>query len=372
MKFIDRSEQVASLGELLADASLLALDTEAAGYHRYHDRLCVVQLSTRDETYVIDALAADIAPLGVVLSSGANETILHDADFDLRLLGRDHRIGVANLFDTKIAAQLTGETTLGLAGLVEKYLGVRLDKRHQRADWARRPLPPELIEYAAEDTRHLPALRDVLRSRLVELDRLRWAEEEFRLREATQPASVENGDGWQRIRNTRDLTPRQMAALRELFRWRDGLARERDVAPFRVLGNDTLVAVARHMPADKAALGALDGVTSLIATRYGDDLVEAVARARTLADAELPVRVRGPRRPPPDPQFDALVERLRTVRDRVADEMGLERGFLMPRQQLEEIARLRPKDANALRDVQDMREWQIEAMGQALIDVVKR
>jgi ribonuclease D len=372
MKFIDRSEQVASLGRTLAAAPLLALDTEAAGYHRYHDRLCVVQVSTREETFVIDALAAEIAPLGEVFASGANETILHDADFDLRLLGRDHGIRVANLFDTKVAAQLLGETTLGLAGLVEKHLGVRLDKKHQRADWARRPLPAELIEYAGEDTRHLPSLRDMLRSRLVELDRLRWAQEEFRLREAMAPSPSENGAGWQRIKNTRDLTPRQYGALRELFLWRDEVARERDVAPFRVLANETLVMVARNMPAGNSALAALDGITPLIVSRHGADLLNAVERARRLPEIDLPVRARGPRRPPPDPQFDALVERLRGVRDRVADEIGLERGFLMPRQQLEEIARRKPEATHDLRDVPDIRAWQIEVMGDALLDALGR
>jgi ribonuclease D len=370
MKFIDQTEQVATLRATLENADLLALDTEAAGYHRYHDRLCVVQLSTRSETYVIDALAADIAPLQSVLAGETNETILHDADFDLRLLGRDYGIRVGNLFDTKVAAQLLGESTLGLAGLVEKHLGVHLDKKHQRADWAKRPLPAELIEYAAEDTRHLPELRDLLRAALVEANRLHWAEEEFRLREATEPATTENGKGWQRIKNTRDLTPRQMAALRELFFWRDEVARQRDVAPFRVLGNDTLVSVARNMPANGSALGALHGVTSLIVSRHGGDLLSAVERARQLPESELPVRVRGPRRPPPDPQFDALVDRLRGVRDRVADEIGLERGFLMPRQQLEEIARRKPTNAHGLREVPEMREWQMETMADALLDAV--
>jgi ribonuclease D len=372
MQFIDRSEQVALLGVTLADAPLLALDTEAAGYHRYHDRLCVVQLSTRAETFVIDALAADIAPLGELFASAVNETVLHDADFDLRLLGRDYGIGVANLFDTKVAAQFLGETMLGLAGLAEKHLGVRLDKKHQRADWARRPLPPELLEYAAEDTRHLPSLRDVLRALLVDVDRLRWAEEEFRLREAMVATPSENGGAWTRIKNTRDLAPRQLAALRELFEWRDETARGRDVAPFRVLANESLVAIARALPANPSSLAGVGGMNPPIVARHGEELLAAVERARSLADDELPVRPRGPRRPPPDPEFEAIADRMRVVRDRIADEIGLERGFLMPRQQLEEVARRKPTDARGLRDVPDMREWQIEAMGEALLEALAR
>lgn len=372
MKFIDRTDQIASLGDALSDASLVALDTEAAGYHRYHDRLCVVQLSTRQETYVIDALAADIGPLGSLFASVANETVLHDADFDLRLLGRDFGIGVANLFDTKVAAQFLGETTLGLAGLAEKHLGVRLDKKHQRADWARRPLTAELLEYAAEDTRHLPSLRDVLRDQLIETDRLRWAEEEFRLREAMESAPSENGDGWMRIKNTRDLTARQLAALRELYEWRDGVARGRDVAPFRVLANEALVAIARGMPGSAALLAGVGGMSPVVVARHGRDLVAAVERAQALGEEDLPVRKRGPRRPAPDPSFETLVDRLRIVRDKVADELGLERGFLMPRDQLEEVARRKPRDARELREVADMRDWQVEAIGSALLGALAR
>ncbi|MCI0437181.1 MAG: HRDC domain-containing protein [Gemmatimonadetes bacterium] len=372
MQFIHQRSAMQKVHNALAHAELIALDTEAAGYHRYDDRLCVLQLTTREETFVVDALAVDISTIGSFLADPDNEVVLHDADYDLRLLRRDHDIALTRLFDTRIAAQFLGETVLGLAGLAARHLGVRLDKKHQRADWARRPLPQEWIEYAADDTRHLPALRDALRAGLERAGRLEWAEEEFRIREATRPAPAENGDAWLRLKNTRDLGRRQLAALRELHAWREEVARARDVATFRVIGNDVLVAIARAMPGSEAALAATEGMPSSLAARYGRDLLEAVRRAAELPGDALPVRVRGPRRPPPDPEFDALVERLKRERDRVADELGLDRGFLMPRQQLEDMARLRPGQTNALRKVPEMREWQIDAVGERLLQVLRR
>lgn len=369
MEYIRQDERLEALAVQLSGAGLLAIDTEAAGYHRYHDRICLLQVSTRTDTWVIDTLAvSDIAPLTPLLASDAVEVVLHDADYDLRLLARDYGVRVTHLFDTKLAAQLLGEPQIGLASLLEKHLGVKLDKKHQRADWAQRPLPEDMIAYAAEDTKHLAALRDVLRRALERANRMHWAEEEFELRVHVDAAAA-NGDpdAWMRLKNTRDLKPRHLAALRALHALRESIAAERDVAPFRVMGNDTIVEIARRLPERTDQLRGIPGMSDALLRRRGAAVIDAVERARLLPESELPVRPRGPGRPPPDPSFDACVDRLKRVRDAAAERLGLERGFLMPRQQLEDIARSRPANAEALRAVRDMRAWQVEALGEELI-----
>ncbi|MGH7553811.1 MAG: ribonuclease D [Longimicrobiales bacterium] len=372
MEYIQSEAALSAAAESLTGAPLVAVDTEAAGYHRYHDRVCLLQLSTRARTYVVDALSLrDLTPLEQIFEDPRTEIVLHDAEYDLRLLARDHSIQVVRLFDTKIAAQFIGEPQIGLAGLVEKYLGVRLDKKHQRADWAHRPLSNELLEYAAEDTRHLPALRDRLLLELQQRGRVAWAEEEFQLRESTRwERASDNGDAFLRIKNTRDLTPRQLAALRELHAWREGVAQERDVAPFRVVTNEALVALARRMPESPAALAEAGGISSGLLARRGSELLRVIRRARDLPENELPRRPRGPRRPPPDPELERLVERLRVVRDRAAEQLALDRGFLMPRQQLEDVARGEPTSTRDLEKVPEMRAWQIEAVGVQLIEAL--
>lgn len=373
MEYIRSDERLEALAVQLSGAALLAIDTEAAGYHRYHDRICLFQVSTRTDTWVIDTLAvSDIAPLTPLLASDAVEVVLHDADYDLRLLARDYGVRVTHLFDTKLAAQILGEPQIGLASLLEKHLGVKLDKKHQRADWAQRPLPDDMIAYAAEDTKHLPRLRDVLRRLLEQTGRLHWAEEEFRIRVQVDAASTgSDPDAWLRLKNTRDLKPRQLAALRELYAWREGVARSRDLAPFRVLTNDVLVELARRMPRSRAELAGVPGAPRTLADRYGAELLDALERARGIAESELPVRPRGPKRPPPDPEFDELVERLRQVRDEAAQGLGLDRGFLMPRSQLEELARRRPNSISELEAIPGFRRWQAEAVGGELITTLR-
>lgn len=369
MQLIRTGDEVRAIAETIAGAGLFAADTEAAGYHRYHDRICLLQISTREQTFLVDTLAVErLDELEPYFASREHEVVFHDADYDLRLLARDFGIRVGGLFDTKLAAQLLGEPSIGLGALVEKHVGVRLDKKHQRADWAQRPLPPELLAYAAEDTRHLPNLRDRLRDALERAGRLHWAVEEFRIREDARPTAGPDTDGYLRLKNTRFLDARQMAALRELYDWRETVASRRDVATFRVVGNDVLIAVARALAAEPREIGRTEGVPASIAERHGHDMAAAVQRALALPESELPNRVRGPRRPPPDPQFEELVERLKRARDAAAAELEIERGFLMPRQQLEDVARQQPRTREAMLQVPDMRHWQVEALGQRLLD----
>jgi ribonuclease D len=160
--------------------------------------------------------------------------------------------------------------------------------------------------------------------------------------------------------------------LRELYLWRRRVASDRDVAPFRIAANDVLVEIARAMPESAEALSRVPKLAGPVAVRHEDAFLEAIRRARALPAEALPERRPAPRRPPPDPEFERRVDRLKDVRDRCADALGLDRGFLMPRQQLEDIARQGPHDLDELRGNQDVREWQVAAVGTELIGALKR
>ncbi len=372
MRLIETIPELEALARALSGETLIAADSEAAGYHRYDDSLCLVQLSTRDETWLLDTLAlGSLNPVAELFADPDIEILFHDADFDLRLLDRDFGVYVRGLFDTKIAARFTGVRSFGLANLLEDELGITLKKKYQRADWAKRPLPEEMREYAAMDTRYLPRLRDRLRDRLIEMGRLPWAEEEFRIQEQTGwEAPDEDGRPYLRLKQTRGLGRRSLAALREMYDWRDGVAQERDVATFRVINNDALVAVARHMPRNRDELEAVDRLSRGNARRWGDDLLAGVERARSLDEADLPEPPRPPERPRRDPDLEERVDRLKPARDRAARRLDLDKGFLMPRSQLEDIARARPSTLDELAAVDGVRGWQVEALGEGLIEAL--
>jgi ribonuclease D len=319
MQYLETKSQIDELAAQLNGVALIAADTEAAGYHRYRDTICLLQLSTRENTYVIDTLAVrDLAPLGPIFERADTEVVFHDADYDLRLLGRDFGLAITSLFDTKIAAQFLGEQAFGLGSLVEKFLGITLEKKHQRADWAQRPLPEDMLHYAAEDTRHLPELRDALRAELAARGRLGWAQEEFAITQQTRWALTDDSEPFLRTKGARDLKPRELALLRELHAWRERTAEERDVAPFRVVSNEVLIEISRRAPARIEELADIRGLGPGLIDRRGDDLLAAVKAGLLVEEANLPRFPRHPRRPPPDAEFETRVEKLKAARDIVA------------------------------------------------------
>lgn len=364
-RYVSTPRQLETLAKRVAGESLLAVDTEAASFHRFIDRIYLIQLSTRRETAIIDPLTVgDIAPLGAVLSDPAVEVVFHDADYDLRILDRDYGVRARRLFDTRVAAQFLGEPAIGLAALLEKYLAVKLDKKYQRADWSRRPLSPEMLDYAATDTRHLPALRDKLRAALEDNHRLRWAEEEFaRLEHLRWAPPQTNGDSYLRIKGARLLSRRGLALLRELVHWRDAIAAELDRASFRVVGNETLLAVAVAVPRTAEDLKGIAGISGRLVEQRGDAFLAAIERGLAVPEKDLPRFPRGERRRP-DAEFDVRVERLKSVRNAAAERLGLDPGVLCPKGTLEALARARPQSAAALGEIPEVRNWQVEALGE--------
>ena len=352
----------------LSGADLLAVDTEAASFHRYRDRVYLIQLSSRTATAIVDPLTvADLGSLGALLADPGLETLFHDADYDLRILNRDYGFTATRLFDTRIAAQLLNEPGIGLAALLEKYLGVTLDKRWQRADWSRRPLEQGMLDYAASDTRSLPTLRDLLKDQLEAGGRWSWAEEEFSLLSAIRwsPAGTPE-EAYLRVKGVRTLKGHQLTVLREVFAWRERVADELDRAVFRVVMNDPMLAIARAMPADEQALRELKVLSPEQVRRWGAEILAAVRRGVEAPAASIPVFERS-RRPPPDLAYDARLERLKSVRNAIAAELPLAPGVLCPNAILEAIARQEPASLEGLTEIGEMRRWQRAVLGERLI-----
>lgn len=375
--YVESEEHADRLVEDLEGAESIALDCEAAGYHRYSDRLCLIQLTVGERTYVIDPLGFDPTPIlrGPLEDPGV-EVLMHGADFDLRLLSRDLGIRLRGLSDTQIYAALIGEDGLGLQSLLESRLDVKLSKKYQRADWAQRPLSESMLEYAAEDTRHLHRLAGLLLEDLRRLGRRAWAEEECRaLQEvADDVADEEPVDPVTRVKGARDLSARQVTALREALQWRDEIAREKDRAPFRVIGEPPLVEAVARKPRRVEELLEIRGFPNGLARSEGKELIRRLDAVTRLSDDELVPYPRdadrGPGRPPPE--VEARFRRLKKIRNQVADELDLPRGTLLANAVLTEIAREEPESRDELLSVEGMREWKADALGDRLLAEVAR
>jgi ribonuclease D len=368
LQYLDTAAAVDAFMQSIAHVKILALDTEGASFHRFVDRIYLLQLSTTGRSAIIDPLGMDAPPgLGALLEDKSVEVIFHDADYDLRLLHQDYGWHVRNIFDTRIAAQLLGLRAFGLAALLERYFNVKLEKKHQRADWSMRPLTHDMLDYAAQDTRYLIDLRNRMRDELRAAGRWAWAEEEFLRLEGTRWAEEEVA-AFLRMKGARDLTRRELAVLREIVPWRDAVAKELDRATFRVMSNEVLLEVARLSEPTREALAAIKGMPRSLLERRGNELLDAVRRGLAVPDSELPRFPRAPRYER-DPDFDENVAKLRTARDAAAARLDLDPGVLCSRDRLETIARLQPKTIAQLSEVKDLRRWQIAELGEPFIGV---
>jgi ribonuclease D len=277
-------DALARLVEALRPEPVIALDTESNSFHVYKERVCLIQLSTRDRDYVVDPLAVDAGPLGAVLTDG-RETVLHGADYDVRCLKREYGWRLPRLFDTMAAARRLGRRELGLSALVHAQFGVRLMKTFQRSDWGRRPLEPAQLAYAALDTHFLLPLHATLAGELEGRGAADAARAEFERIAAAEPREkVFDPEGFRRLPRARELDPAGRRVLRALWIAREARAREADRPPFKVLAEETLVLLARVRPRTADELARVRGVTPAVLRRMGDDVLSAVRDAADAAE----------------------------------------------------------------------------------------
>jgi ribonuclease D len=268
-----------ALADALAAEPVVALDTESNSFHVYRERVCLIQVSTRDRDWVVDPLAVDVQPLGPILTA-APALVLHGADYDVRCLKREFGFSLPGLFDTMAAARRLGRQGLGLSALVEQHFGFRLSKDFQRSDWGQRPLTAEQVSYAALDTHFLLPLHDLLRGELGQRGLLAEAGQEFARIAAVEPRpKVFDPEGWRRMKAARELDQRGRAILRALWIAREARASALDRPPFKVMPEQAMLEVARRRPATAEAMQGIPGMTPVVLRRMGDAVLEAVRAA---------------------------------------------------------------------------------------------
>jgi len=365
--WIDTCQGVRETAQHCAQAGRFALDTEADSMHSYFHKVCLIQVTASDRHAVIDPLAlepADLEALWTVVGDPSVQVLMHGADYDVRILDRDYGVRIAGLEDTQIMAQLLGEERTGLAALLEKELGVRLDKKFQRADWGRRPLQAELLSYAASDTAYLGRLVDRLRARLEEQGRWSWALEEFQRLEGVRHAAPEpDPAAFERIKGARSLRGADRDRLFTLHGWRDRQARSLDVPPFKVLGNQQLMAMATDPPEDLEGLNGVQGIGPRAVRRWGRELLTHLRRPETAPD-----RVPTHRPPTLEPAVRKRVKRLRAARDARAADLGLPGGLVCPRGCVDAVAAREPvcHTKNDLAAA-GLEGWRLEVLGDVFL-----
>lgn len=344
----------------------IAVDTESNSLFAYQERVCLIQFSIPENDYLVDPISLpSVMKLAPIFAHPEIEKVFHGAEYDLMCLKRDFNFTFTNVFDTRVACRALGRKQSGLRALLAEELGVKVNKRYQRANWGKRPLPSDMLDYARLDTHYLLLLRD----NLIEALRTTGTLEET-LEACVYMTKVDahnhlfDPEGYWRISNARKLTSRQMAVLRELYLYRDQKARHLDRPPFKVLGDKTLLAIAEAAPVDVKELSLLTGMTPRQIQRYGDGVLSAIARG---GQAPSPKR-------PSHRSFDEAVhsrfEALHTWRKKAARIRKVESDVILPRDILWNIARAAPRDAKSLQKVMSPLESRFQAYGRDILKIL--
>ena len=360
-QLLDRPDSLDPLLSALDRVKEVSLDTEADNMYHYRTRICLMQFLVDGEVFLVDVLAPGMKLEPLWKSLAKKHLIMHGSDFDLRLLHDHCRFQPQSLFDTMLAAQLLGRSRFGLASLLEAHFGVALDKNGQKANWSKRPITPKLLDYAALDVWHLPALRDILQGELEKLGRLDWLEQQCRaqLKSGFEGFSPATENDW-RIGRSERFRGAGLSVLHAVWHWREAQAQRLDTPPFKVCGNTLLLKIA-----EAAESGASEA--EILATvhlgKRQDRIFPSLAAAVRAGLARDPKTL--PRRPGRDPNHVSLTQReielqeqIRADRDRVAKARGIEATLIANRAQLAQLARaprkleeyLLPWQADLLKD----------------------
>jgi ribonuclease D len=367
---ITQPEQLAAMLRRLMAAPAVGIDTESDSLYVYHEKVCLIQLSIPGADYLVDPLAPelDITPLGKLFADLRVVKVFHAAEYDVMCLKRDDGFQFRNLFDTMWAARILGWKQVGLAAILEEHFSVRLDKRWQRHNWGRRPLERAALAYARLDSHYLLNLREIQERELETRGRAEEAREVFDQVAAVEPAPKSrafHADDFWRVKGAWDLAPRSQAILRELFIYREQEAQRRDWPLFKIMGDKTLIALAQAKPRRIHDLAHLDGMTPPQIGRYGEGVVNAVARGMS---APIP---RPPRSSPPNYKVLAGYEKLRAWRKQVAAERGVDPDVIVSNSALMAVAQRAPCTLKELEAIEGLGPWRLKTYGMQLVEVLR-
>lgn len=369
-KFIESDAELKNVCEDLLKEKIIGVDLEADSMHCFKEKICLIQIATATQAFLIDPFhIKDISAFLRVLENQDVMKVFHGADFDIRSLDRDYQVKVNNLFDTEIACRFLGTKERGLAALLKKNFNVDADKKFQKVDWAKRPLDQGMIEYSVEDVAYLVELHQIIHQRVSEKGRLSWAKEEFEIQEKVRYENNHECPLFLKFKGAGKMDNRSLAVLENLLQMRLLIAQKKDQPLFKIISNASLLTMAQNRSATIDQMLNMNALSRKQADMYGHLCVEAVEKALELEHKALPSYPKT-RRPKKDYKVQDRIERLKKMREKLSGSMGIEPGFLLNNAAIDTIAFKNPKTLEALLNIEQVRHWQVESMGEKIMSTL--
>ncbi|MGA9261314.1 MAG: HRDC domain-containing protein [Desulfobacterales bacterium] len=369
---IETPAALAELTEKFQQAPAVAVDLEADSMYHFQEKVCLIQMATSRSSAVIDPLRLrDLESLRPVFANPAIEKIFHGADYDVRSLFRDFGIEIAHLFDTQIACKFLGLRETSLEAVLQARFGVTLNKKYQRKDWSKRPLPDEMMAYAADDVRYLLPLAKMLVGELKDKGRLAWVQEECDLLSRVRSPQNNHEPLFLGFKGAGRLGSRSLAVLEALLQFRRRVAENKDRPLFKVFSNKSLLQLAVQKPATARRLEESGVLSAKQFKMYGEELAETIRCAQQIASDDLPVYPRKKNRA----MHPAVPDRIKTLknwRDKKARVLDVEPAVLLNKNIMTALATAKPVKLQSLNTVKELKEWQKNEFGQEIVGVLKR
>jgi ribonuclease D len=362
--WVDQPQKLRDISKMLSAQDILAVDTESNSLYAYQEQVCLIQFSTREKDLLVDTLALpDLSPLEPIFRSESIMKVFHAAEYDLICLHRDYGFKFNFLFDTMIAARTLGYQKIGLGSLLEKYFQIHVDKKYQRANWGRRPLKPEMLEYARLDSHYLIPMAEILQKELHERGRWELAREDFeRLTQNIEDTTESSGDDFWKLHGARDLSPKQAAVLKSVYQYRESQAEKQDRPPFKVLSHQVLVNIAQQLPENLQSLADTSSLNQRLVRRYGKGLIQAIREGE-----KAPLEFR-PRNGRPEEAVLNRINLLREWRKQAGQDMGVPSDVVLPKDVLNRIAWGNPQNKNELKKHMQDVPYRYERFGDEILN----
>jgi ribonuclease D len=369
---INTPSELENFVRTIENETAVGVDLEADSMYHFKEKVCLIQMAARNINVVIDPLAIkDLSPLGPIFKRKDVCKIFHGADYDVRSLYRDFRITIHNLFDTELACRFLGFPESGLEAVLKKKFDVTLDKKFQRKDWSKRPLPPDMIAYAAADARYLLPLAEMLEAELTEKNRLEWVYEECEHLSKVRPATANDQPEYMNFKGAGKLDSRSLAVLEALLCFRRQIARKKDKPLFRIFGNHSLLALAGKKPLNLKQLEKTTALSPKQISMYGREVLTAIQGAMSLPTKKLPIypRKKSPRIPL---SVAGRVKALRNWRDDQVQKLAIDPALICTKALINAIAVQRPLKVSELAAIKEMKNWQRKEFGRHIVNVLKQ
>jgi ribonuclease D len=366
-EFVDTTSGLDVVLKSLRGADALAVDLEADSMFHFQEKVCLIQIASSRHLFIVDPIPIkDLSALKPLFGNRRIKKVFHGSDYDVRSLFRDFDITIHNLFDTELASRFLGFQQSGLDAMLQTFFNVKLEKKYQKKDWSMRPLPEAMITYAANDVHHLLPLAKLLEERLAEKNRLAWVHEECGLLSRVRPNATNAKPLFLSFKGAGRLPPKDLAVLEALLNYRKRAAHKKDLPLFKVIGNFSILTLAREKPQTKKALEACRALSAKQANMHGRQVIEAINKGLKIPDDQLPIypRTRVPRMPE---SRIRLANKLKSWKDKKAAELAIDPALVLNKSQTMDIARASPSAIHDLDDIASLKSWQIQAFGEEII-----